>query len=194
MDSGGVWYATHSVGRVSRSKRVGRLWPQWRCGPRSAWGREDVVHYLHAFAVCSAGQHTFVGGLSGSAIAFDGCTWTPHSTPVHQHLRGLAAESPDQVIAVGLEGTLLHSDGESWAEMHNPARAHFEAIWLDDAGRGFPVGTLPRFSSTTAGNGAKYGRGPIGTSMRCTATPSTSLRWVKMARRADSAGSGLIAR
>jgi len=109
-------------------------------GAPGAWHREDVVHYLHAFAVCSAERHVFVGGLSGAVIAFDGKAWRPESTPVDQHLRAMAATSPDHVIAVGLQGTILRFDGSDWTEMQSPTHEHLEGVWLGSRDYGYAAG------------------------------------------------------
>ena len=109
-----------------------------RGGP-GRWARDDVVHYQHVFASCAVGERTFVGGLGGSVLELTRGVWRHHETGVDEHIRALAADREDHVVAVGLGGLILRFDGSRWQRMPSPTQASLEGVWLG-AGEGFAVG------------------------------------------------------
>jgi hypothetical protein len=109
-------------------------------GRSGRWRREDLAHYSHVFALCTADKRIFAAGLSGTVVEFEGAEWRPHATASAHHLRSMWACAEDHVVAVGLHGTILRYDGRAWSKVKSPTVAHLEGVWLESPESGYAVG------------------------------------------------------
>jgi hypothetical protein len=70
---------------------------------------------------------------------YDGVSWTTSFESVHYYwtegrtvqdeLRGVWANAPNDVFAVGLNGRILHYDGQTWSPMTSPTTGHLSDLW-----------------------------------------------------------------
>ncbi len=106
-----------------------------------------LLNWVHGFG---AEDITFVGN-AGTAVHFDGASFTVQDTPTDQALWGVWGASPDDLWAAGGDGrsdsvaTLLHFDGSSWEQVALPtlqkANVHaFFKVWGVDADNVWVVG------------------------------------------------------
>lgn len=108
-------------------------------GAPGRWVREELAHHQHVFASCSIADRTFVAGLGGSVLEHRAGSWRPHHTGVDEHIRAIAADGQDHVIAVGLGGLILRFDGARWQRMPSPTQVSLEGVHVA-RGHAFAVG------------------------------------------------------
>lgn len=118
----------------------------------AAWSNVDLpavplLNWVHSFGA----DDVTVVGSKGTALRWDGQTWTAQPTPTEQNLWGVWGASPGDLWAVGGDGSvggapvLLHFDGASWSEVAVPALqkggvAAFFKVWGTSASNVWVVG------------------------------------------------------
>jgi hypothetical protein len=106
-----------------------------------------LLTWIHATSPTEA----MAVGFAGTAVRWDGSSWTVLPTPTDEDLWGVWGGSPDNLWAVGGRGreagqaTLLHFNGTDWSEVELPElqRANVNAffkVWGTSAGNVYVVG------------------------------------------------------
>jgi len=100
--------------------------------------------------------NVFVAGANGVIVQYDGNIWRKMTTPVTQHLFGIAGLSSTDIYAAGNNEVILHYDGNEWKIMDNPKESEwytFTNIWCASAEEIYFIDpnkeTLLRYNSTT---------------------------------------------
>lgn len=94
-------------------------------------------------------------GDNGAVAHYDGTTWNRISCPSEYDLRGVWADSPNNILAVGSEcygwfmydcaeyyGVVLHYDGSKWTTVKRSRNHSLNALWANSGNDIFAVGTM----------------------------------------------------
>jgi hypothetical protein len=89
----------------------------------------------------SSSEDVFAVGRDGTALHFDGDSWTASDDPTFNlwDVRAVWGTGPNDVYAVWYSG-LYHFDGHGWSDMEGDFDYGLEDIWGFDSGQIFAVG------------------------------------------------------
>ncbi len=96
-------------------------------------------------------SRVYAVGASGTALHFDGASWSAIPSGTNEPIYGVWAASEVDVYAVGAAGTILHYDGATWGAMSSGSLGGLRAVWgsaADDVFAVGEVGTILHYDGT----------------------------------------------